>query len=41
MNEADGGFKRANDEGGSAPRRNDDGGGRKRTFAPRERKNFG
>jgi len=40
MNEADGGFKRANDEGGSAPRRNDDGGGRKRTFAPRERKSF-
>jgi ATP-dependent RNA helicase DeaD len=41
MNEADGGFKKPNDEGGSAPRRNDDGGGRKRTFAPRERKNFG
>lgn len=41
MNEADGGFKKPNDEGGSAPRRNDDGGGRKRTFAPRERKSFG
>ena len=41
MNEADGGFKRANDEGGSAPRRNEDGGGRKRTFVPRERRNFG
>jgi hypothetical protein len=34
-------FKKPNDEGGSAPRRNDDGGGRTRTFAPRERKNFG
>ena len=41
MNEADGGFKKPNDEGGSAQRRNDDGGGRKRTFAPRERKSFG
>ena len=40
MNEADGGFKKPNDEGGSAQRRNDDGGGRKRTFAPRERKSF-
>jgi ATP-dependent RNA helicase DeaD len=41
MNEADGGFKKPNDEGGFTPRRNDDGGGRKRTFAPRERKSFG
>lgn len=40
MNEADGGFKKPNDEGGAAPRRNDDGAGRKRTFAPRERKSF-
>lgn len=34
MNEADGGFKRPNDEGGSQR----EGGERKRTFAPRERR---
>ncbi len=37
MNEADGGFKRPNDEGGRGPRQE---GARKRTYAPRERKNF-
>jgi len=40
MNEADGGFKKPNDEGGFTPTRNDEGSGRKRTFAPRERKSF-
>ncbi len=37
MNEADGGFKRPSDEG-RGPRQ--EGGQRKRTFAPRERRNF-
>jgi ATP-dependent RNA helicase DeaD len=36
MNEADGGFKRPNDEDG----RGDKSEGRKRTYAPRERRNF-
>ncbi|MEX1202035.1 MAG: DEAD/DEAH box helicase [Ferruginibacter sp.] len=40
MNEADGGFKKPNDEGSFTPRRNNEGSGRKRTFAPRERKSF-
>ena len=37
MNEADGGFKRPTDEGQGRSDRNE---GRKRTYAPRERKNF-
>ncbi len=36
MNEADGGFKRPNDEGGGRERTE----GRKRTYAPKERRNF-
>ena len=38
MNEADGGFKRAGEENGSG--RSDRAEGRKRTYAPREKKNF-
>lgn len=38
MNEADGGFKRPSDENGRGPRQ--EGGARKRTFAPKERRNF-
>ena len=38
MNEADGGFKRAGEESGSG--RSDRAEGRKRTYAPREKKNF-
>ena len=41
MNEADGGFKRPNDEGAGRSDRNErPAEGRKRTYAPRERKNF-
>ncbi len=36
MNEADGGFKRPNDEGGRSDRTE----GRKRIYAPREKRNF-
>jgi hypothetical protein len=39
MNEADGGFKRAGDEGG-AGRSRPEGEARKRTYAPRERRSF-
>jgi len=38
MNEADGGFKRPNDEGGGRPRNEE--GGRTRNYAPRERKPY-
>ena len=38
MNEADGGFKRAGEESGSG--RSDRAEGRKRTYAPREKRNF-
>ncbi len=39
MNEADGGFKRAGEEGGGTGR-SDRSEGRKRTYAPREKRNF-
>lgn len=40
MNEADGGFKRPNDEGRSDNRSDGRSEGRKRNYAPRERRNF-